>query len=190
MTLIINCVRNVFYLNHQFCWLCRLLSKGKTRNWFRFHLFVVVSRKKVGLNAFSCDNHFDEPRRFDACLWPSGFIVDCEVLFGIIWQQIWVAALANCFDLVLTIPALLMSHDFITTNGSRSLGRQLKYQRSNVAWAAILLGYQFHRSFWCNGARFLCGSGHWRTVTLFTVLIYWYPPPPPSFLFFYFPLAC
>ena len=46
--------------------------------------------------------------------------------FGIIWQQPWVDALANCFDLVLTIPALLMLHDCVTTNGSRSLGGQLK----------------------------------------------------------------
>ena len=138
MTLIIytrQLCQKRFYLNRHFCWLCRLLSTGKTRNWFRFHLSVVVSRKKVGLIVFSCDNHFDEPRRFDA--WPSGCIVDCEVLFGIIWQQIWVAALANCFDLILTTPALLMLNDCITTNGSRSLGRQLKYQRSNVAWASV-----------------------------------------------------
>lgn len=79
-----------------------------------------------------------------------------------------------------------MLHNFITTNGSRSLGRQLKkYQRSNVAWASILLGYQFHRSFWCNGVRFLRGSGHWRTAILFTVLISWYRPPSPSFLFLF-----
>ena len=60
------------------------------------------------------------------------------------WQQSWLAALRNCFDLVLTTPALLMLHDCITNNGSRLLGRQLTFWRSNV-WASILLGHQFHQ---------------------------------------------
>ena len=123
MTLIIytrQLCQKRFYLNRHFCWLCRLLSTGKTRNWFGLHLFVVVSRKKSRFNRFFL--RYSTSMNHDVSMLDHQDVLSivkcCSGLFGnrfgslLMWWSeflMWIRSLTNrhsfhCIDILISSP--------------------------------------------------------------------------------------